>query len=278
MFANRRLLIATMHKKEQVIAPILEKELGVSCFTINNFDTDTLGTFSGEIERKNDPVSTVIEKCKTAMTLANCELGVASEGSFGNHPTVFFATADDEFLVFIDLKNNLEIIARTLSLDTNFASETISNLPDLKAFAEKAQFPSHGIILKDNAHKPKVIYKNIDNWSDLEMAFYTLTQHQTDIIAETDMRAMRNPTRMKIIEQATAILVKKIKSTCPNCKEPGFEAIEILRGLPCENCNAPTRSPKTERFKCKKCTFEALFEISNDKKYEDPMYCDFCNP
>lgn len=278
MFANRRLLIATMHKKEQVIAPILERELGVSCFTLDHFDTDSLGTFSGEIERKSDPISTAIEKCKTAMTLANCDLGVASEGSFGNHLTVFFATADDEFLVFIDLKNNLEIIARNISLDTNFASETISSIPDLKTFAKKVQFPSHGIILKDNALKPKVIYKDCNSWSDLETAFYNLTQQQTSITAETDMRAMRNPTRMKVIEQATLNLIKKIKSTCPSCNHPGFEVIEILRGLPCEICNAPTRSPKIERFKCKKCTFEALIEISIDKKYEDPMYCDFCNP
>jgi hypothetical protein len=27
----------------------------------------------------------------------NCDLGVASEGSFGSHPSIFIASADDEF-------------------------------------------------------------------------------------------------------------------------------------------------------------------------------------
>jgi hypothetical protein len=40
MFKGRKLLIATKHEKEKVIAPILEKELGVSCFVINDFDVD----------------------------------------------------------------------------------------------------------------------------------------------------------------------------------------------------------------------------------------------
>jgi hypothetical protein len=30
--------------------------------------------------------------------------GVASEGSFGSHPSIFIASADDEFLIFIDTK------------------------------------------------------------------------------------------------------------------------------------------------------------------------------
>jgi hypothetical protein len=52
MFNKRKLIIATKHKKESVIALKLEKVLGVSCFIDADFDTDTFGTFSGEIERK----------------------------------------------------------------------------------------------------------------------------------------------------------------------------------------------------------------------------------
>lgn len=61
MFKGRRLIIATKHKKENVIAPILEKELGVICFTHPDLDTDELGTFSGEIERMMDPIATAKE-------------------------------------------------------------------------------------------------------------------------------------------------------------------------------------------------------------------------
>ena len=92
------------HRKEQVIAPILEEAFSVKCFVNESFDTDMLGTFSGEVERKHDPVSTARLKCLKAMKLNNCDLGIASEGSFGSHPSIVFANANDEFLIFIDKK------------------------------------------------------------------------------------------------------------------------------------------------------------------------------
>lgn len=46
MFKGRNLLIATKHEKEKVIAPILDKELGVNCFVVTNLDTDEFGTFT----------------------------------------------------------------------------------------------------------------------------------------------------------------------------------------------------------------------------------------
>lgn len=49
MFKGRTLVIATMHKKEQVISPILEKQLGVYCKTTTNLNTDNFGTFTGEL-------------------------------------------------------------------------------------------------------------------------------------------------------------------------------------------------------------------------------------
>ena len=39
-FKGRNLLIATMHKKETVIAPVLEKMLGVKCITAEKINTD----------------------------------------------------------------------------------------------------------------------------------------------------------------------------------------------------------------------------------------------
>lgn len=79
LFKNRKLIIATKHEKETVIAPLLEKELGVLCFIDENFDTDILGTFTGEVERKFDPITTARKKCLMAMEANDCDLGVASE-------------------------------------------------------------------------------------------------------------------------------------------------------------------------------------------------------
>ena len=88
-FAGRKLVIATKHEKEKVIGPLVENHLAADWFVDPTFDTDFLGTFSGEIERKDDPLTTLKNKCLLAMEAANCDLGIASEGSFGPHPTLF---------------------------------------------------------------------------------------------------------------------------------------------------------------------------------------------
>ncbi len=99
MFQGRKLLVATKHKKEEVIAPILEKEFGVQCYTSNSFDTDLLGTFSGEVPRKEDALTTLRTKCFLSLDSTDCDLVVASEGSFGSHPVIFFAQANEEIYV-----------------------------------------------------------------------------------------------------------------------------------------------------------------------------------
>ena len=102
MFSGRKLLIATKHQKEKAIAPFLEKELGVKCFVAENFDTDILGTFTGEVERKDDPITTARNKCLIAMELNHFDLAIASEGSFGSHPSIFFVHADEEIIFLIN--------------------------------------------------------------------------------------------------------------------------------------------------------------------------------
>ena len=99
MFAGRNLLIASKHKKERVIAPMVVEALGIKDVFISDFDTDSLGTFSGEISRKEDPITTLRNKCLKAMKLSDSDLAIASEGSFGPHPTFFFCAANEEFII-----------------------------------------------------------------------------------------------------------------------------------------------------------------------------------
>ena len=278
IFKGRRLVIATKHKKESVIAPLLEEHLGVQCFVPEDFDTDLLGTFSGEIERKDGPIATARKKCLQAMEITNCDLGIASEGSFGPHPTIFMAHADDEFLLFIDKKNNLEIIVRELSLDTNFNAATISSFQNLVDLVKNVGFPEHAVILKITDKEVTSVVKGIQSWELLEESFHTLSASNSQVVAETDMRALYNPTRMKVIENATQKLVEKIKNSCPECHTPGFGVVNTKPGLPCEWCGSSTNSTKSHIYQCQKCNFELEKLFPNDKKTEDPMYCDRCNP
>lgn len=278
MFQGRNLLIATKHEKEKVLAPILEKELGVKCFVTLDFDTDELGTFTGEVERKEDPITTARNKSLMAMELTNCDLAIASEGSFGTHPTIYFAPADDEFLLFMDKKNGLEIIARELSMETNFNGSEIKTETELQEFANNANFPSHGLILRKSKDDCIEIVKGITDEAQLKNTFHHLITHYGTAYAETDMRAMYNPSRMKVIEKTTFKLVEKIKSLCPICKSAGFGITDRKEGLPCEQCNFPTRSTLSYSYSCQKCNYKKEEQYPNGKQTEDPMYCDFCNP
>lgn len=276
-FQDRKLIIATKHQKEKVIEPIVE-QLGVQIFVPTDFDSDQFGTFSGEINRQKSAYETVIDKCLKAMNQYDYDLGIASEGSFGPHPTLFFAHADDELLVLIDKTNNLEIVAREISLETNFNAETISSWGDLEEFAKKATFPSHGLILKDAEKNFSTVIKDIDTWEDLMTHFLALKSHFGSVYVETDMRAHRNPTRMNVIKKAAEKLLEKINSFCPNCQTPGYDVEEIIKGLRCEWCHSPTSSTLAFRYECKKCAHTTIKEYPHGKNFESPEYCQYCNP
>jgi len=278
MFSDRTLLIATKHDKEKVIAPLFEKELGVRCIVSSAFDTDILGTFSGEIARKDDPITTVRNKCYMAMELSNCDMAIASEGSFGAHPSIYFVAADDEILIFIDKKNDIEIIVREISTETNFNAAEVQTETALKKFANAAKFPSHGLILRKHKDDYSEIIKGITDWETLLETYHHFSKTVGSAYIETDMRAMYNPSRMKVIEKAALQLVNKIKSICPQCSAPGFGITDAKEGLPCELCNFPTHSILSYIYSCQKCNFRKEEKFPNKKNKEEPMYCDICNP
>jgi ribosomal protein S27AE len=278
MFQDRKIIIATKHQKEKAIAPILKQELGVICFVDESFDSDLFGTFSGEVKRELKPIATAREKCLTAMKKNNCDLGIASEGSFGPHPYLHFIEADDELLIFIDIRNKIEIIVNELSTSTNFHGKKIQNTLELLDFANQVKFPEHGIILKNSKDNFKEIFKGIVDFESLEKTYeYLYTKYQS-VFAESDMRALYNPTRMRVIEIATHKLIQKIKSVCPKCKFPGFGITDANQGLLCGLCGLPTNSILSYIYKCQNCHYTKEELYPNSKKLEDPMYCNYCNP
>lgn len=271
-------MIATKHKKETVIAPALEKALGVKCFVPTKLDTDILGTFTGEIIRQHDPLTTAKNKCLMAMASTRCDLGIASEGSFGMHPAMFFVPADDEILVMIDKKHDLEIVARELSVDTNYSSSEVKSEEELVKFAQTAKFPDHGLIVRADKNNAEDIYKGITDWNSLRKRYWQLISHSGKAYVETDMRAMHNPTRMTVIGKAAKKLVDKINSCCPRCDTPGYAITAAKPGLPCSFCGLPTQLTMAHIYSCIKCQFTK--EDSDPFKHQeaDPQYCDRCNP
>lgn len=278
MFSGRKLVIATMHGKEKVIAPLLENALGVTCIVPASLNTDLLGTFTGEKEREDDPLTTARKKCLLAMEATGCDLGIANEGSFGPHPSLYFIGADDELILFIDKKNNLEIIAREISTETNFGYKEIAHEKELMEFANQASFPTHGLILRKSRQEHIDIVKGITDTPTLLDVYKTMAAKYSLICVETDMRAMFNPSRMKVIEIATKKLIEKIQSACPQCQMPGFSITDAKSGLPCDLCGSPTRSALAYIYQCTHCGFSKEKIYPHKKQTEDPMYCDRCNP
>jgi hypothetical protein len=278
MFSNRTLLIVTKHRKEKVLAPLFEKALGVKCIVADKYDTDALGTFSGEKERKDDAFTTARKKCNEAMDLYGCDLAVASEGSFGPHPAIFMAPADDELVLFADRKNGLEIYARELSLHTNFSASQIKSREELDAFLDCVKFPSHAVILKKDQQSTQGMVKGITSPEVLYSLSEDLLAKNGSVFLETDMRAMHNPTRMEVIATAAKKLAAKISSLCPQCSTPGFDITAAEPGLPCIQCRYPTASVLKYVYSCSKCSYTKEEFYPHHKKFEDPMYCDMCNP
>ncbi|WP_026463568.1 DUF6671 family protein [Adhaeribacter aquaticus] len=278
LFSGRELVIATKHHKEQVMAPLLEQALGVKCIVPANLDTDILGTFTGEVERTTDPLETARKKCQLAIELTGCTLAIANEGSFGPHPAFGFIPADEEILVLVDKQHELEITIREISMDTNFVGELIHTEAQLIAFAESAQFPAHGLIIRPAQGSQNGIIKGITDWDSLRDAFQKTVKESGAAYVETDMRALYNPTRMAVIKQATQKLVKIINTCCPQCKTPGFGITATTTGLPCSLCSSPTQSVLSLIYTCQKCAFSQEEKYPNKKFTEDPTFCDVCNP
>ena len=277
-FEGRQLVIASMHQKEQVLQPLLEASLKVKVAVADGLNTDLLGTFSGEIERIADPLSTARKKCELAMQRTGCDLAIASEGSFGPHPSVFFLPANEEWLHLVDKKHRLEIHARHLSLETNFSGQEFHNLEALDTFAGKVDFPSHGLILRQSKDSTEGILKGITDPEQLRTAAKNILEKQGAGYVETDMRAMFNPSRMRVIEETAILLLKKLNTTCPNCQLPGFAVTAVESGLPCSLCGTPSSAALAHLSVCSHCQHQEKVFFPLGKKTENPQYCQVCNP
>ena len=277
-FSGRNVVIATKHGKERVIAPRLSEALGLQCVISDQLDTDSLGTFSGEVERLDSPLETLRMKCHMAMDITGADLAVGTEGSFGPHPSIPFIPAHEEWMMLIDKKNGWEFVVRRLETKTNYSQILLQSNDELEGFLAQAQFPSHAIIIKKSADDPTDCVKGVHNEKALRETILRFMQLYGQCSLETDMRAMHNPTRMTVIDALTAELIQQIQSACPVCDTPGFRLTDVQRGLLCSNCGQPTRSVKSEVYRCKNCEHSEYRAPSHGLKMEDPMFCDFCNP
>lgn len=268
-----------MHGKENVISPILSSALGVTAHVPSKFNTDRLGTFSGEVNRPGSQLETARQKAQLALEQTGETLAIASEGSFGPHPLIPWVASDRELVVLIDRKHQLEIVGQVLSTNTNFRQQVITTWSEAREFAHNIGFPDQGLIVR-SLEPPSIIAKGVISWESLaEATKLALTlAREGRIQLETDMRALYNPKRMQVIQEATLNLVEAIKIECPQCQCPGFRVVQRRSGLPCGLCRSPTSHPLFFIYQCQRCQYQHKIRFPEGKTEVDPQFCSLCNP
>ena len=277
-FRRKVLHMVSRHQKQQYIEPVLASRLGFICKTVSEVDTDLLGTFSGEVARTLSPVACAREKCKRAREYVNDGYLLASEGSFGPHPTLGWVTAGEEWLLLYDIEEDAELIVRDITLDTCFLGKAIANEQQCLEFLQRVGFPNQGVIVKSSQEQSEIIFKNGSTPEEIVKNMHNMLNEKGNCYIETDMRAMFNPTRQQHLNKLAGLLADKLNSICPDCGWYGFSVTSVERGLPCSWCGTPTNSVSNEIYTCKRCNYHQNKKFPKGIQQEDPQYCNQCNP
>lgn len=197
-------LIATMHGKERVLGPLLSA-LGFRVVLPVGYDTDKLGTFSGDVRRPVSAREAALQKAYRVCDVTGIPRAVASEGSYRPCQKQFPGARNVEVLAFVDREAGIEIVECMINAPTSFVKGRVPpNLdapevqallsamgwPDVRALVVPND-PGHGVI-------PGLVFKGIGNEADLAAAFSACAAVSDDgwVHLETDLRAHMNPTRM----------------------------------------------------------------------------------
>ncbi|MBX9587110.1 MAG: hypothetical protein K2X50_07600 [Gammaproteobacteria bacterium] len=279
-YQNVRIGLVTKHDKNVAIAPVFQNILGAQV-VVFDFDTDTLGTFSGEVPRREGPLECVRRKCELGINEGFFSYSLASEGTFGPHPDNPFIPCDHEILYFIDNSRNFHLRSMIFSVETNFDMKTVTHFEELLDFSKKVKFPSHALIVRPNIWENKNdIFKGIQTVEKLEYSYQQAVRISKDhsVRVETDMRAHMNPTRMGVIRKVAEKLAQQLMTACPRCAAPGWGIKRVEKGLRCSCCKFETDWIKAEIMGCVQCSYEVEQPRGDGLECVDPTYCNLCNP
>ena len=277
-YAGKKVSLLTKHGKEAIIAPILARAIGCHTELVTGVDTDDLGTFDRLIDRQGTQLQTARRKAHIGIDHSQYCLGVASEGAFVADPYSGFMPWNIEMVVFVDDLNAIEVVGIAQGSAVSMG-EFVRDIDGLLQFAQDAQFPSHHLMLRPESQTDPRVRKGIHDMDTLKLAFMDALaeSHNGKVFVENDLRAHCNPTRQRMIAQATEDLVQKMLSLCPVCNKPGFWKTKAQPGRLCGSCGSPTRLPVCEIWTCHYCDHEVHQPLPNMQP-ADMAQCDVCNP
>jgi len=274
-------VLSTKHGKEVVVAPPLRALLGLAVQVPAGLDTDTLGTFTGEIERVGTPLEVAVRKARLGMDAAGLFLGLASEGSFGPDPRIPFIASHHELLVFVDDRLQIQVLEQMMTNRTNYDHTTAASLADLADFLDRTGFPSHAVAVRPNAGlETRLPYKGLRTVETLQAALRECVSASCDGLArvETDMRAHMNPSRLAVIRRLAFRLGRRLLRCCSVCETPGWGVVGMIKGLPCEECGHPTEIVSELVEACPRCTHRVHRPRYDGRRAASAHACPYCNP
>ncbi len=276
-YHGQSVVLPTLHKKGAFIAPSFLSTLGMKVVEVD-VDTDLLGSFAGETQRVGSQLDTARKKALLGIETSGHNFALASEGSIGADPQIGLITSDIETIVFIDTINNLEIAEHYKSFDIIAHQIIFEAGMDLEAFLSKSDFPHHKLIVRSEYGYKQVIGKAIKTREELFTAIEKAQELKVNpVIIESDLRAHCSPSRAENIRIAAERLATKIATACPQCKTPGWSAVQPLFGLSCSECGQESDSVvRAHLYGCLRCTHTAEGEEIADSI--DPSRCNWCNP
>jgi hypothetical protein len=258
--------LITKHQKARWIAPYLAS-LGYDVFESGLFDTDSLGTFSGEIERTLTPMQAALTKAQKACELTNTDWGLGSEGSFGGGPAPGLINWNSELLCLHQASTGVTIYAHAEGATSVQALTLHGKVPLNQQLLRLPE--QHWILRAQNTLK-----KGLSAASLLEELEHIESSEKIKI--EPDLRAMFCPQRQQMITKAAEDLVRRLSDTCPECQAFNFVVKQKQAGLPCTLCTLPTEQAKAWTRICDSCGHKKDEMVK--QKGADPTHCQFCNP
>lgn len=263
--------LLSRHAKQMALTkPLAQAGYALHCYT--DFDTDQLGTFCGQIPRRQHQIETAIHKAQLAAKLGGTRFGLGSEGAFGPDPFIGLSAWSHELLAWWDAAQQYAVLAHSATPDTNFAHVLVHGWDAARDFAPGAGFPTHALMVGTPARQ--ILAKGLNESDALRAQVEALLAEHGAAWLETDMRAHLNPTRMAVIGQTGLKLAAKLNSHCPACARPGYAAHRPLAGAPCRQCGTATRRAKAEIWQCPACQHEATLALASQA---EPAECDACN-
>lgn len=262
------------------MAPILHRWLGMNLYRCATVDTDQFGAFTGEIQRVGTMLDTARRKAREAVRHSGCVFGVGSEGAFGPDPSAPFLAAGIEVVLLYHASTDHEIYVQRRT-HTNYDHILIGPDEDPSFFLNRIGFPGHALVVRpEDSNDPDDMIKGFKDPQLLGKKIRELANRSSTgrVLIQTDMRAHVNPTRMRSIASVTKHLALRIMRLCPGCGTPGFGPVNVIRGLPCSACGAPTSLIRAEIHGCHQCAYTINRCIRSTSLRADPRYCQYCNP